>query len=96
MQKTLLIWIAVMSIWAFVTMGFDKHQAGKKAARVPETSLWLLAFIGGGLGAYFGMQVFRHKTRHTSFRVGFLILALIYTFLILYLLGVEIPRMTTI
>lgn len=96
MQKTLLIWIAIMSVWAFLAMGFDKGQAQKKGARVPERNLWLLAMIGGGIGAYFGLQVFRHKTRKTSFRVGFLMLALAYSVLILYLLGVAIPGVSTV
>jgi len=72
-------------------MGFDKSQAKKKASRIPEKNLWLLALIGGGIGAYFGMQVFRHKTRHTSFRIGFLLLALIDGVAIFYLLGFRVP-----
>lgn len=95
MQKPILIWIIIMSCWAFLAMGFDKRQAKKHASRVPEKNLWLLAVIGGGLGAYIGMQVFRHKTRKTSFRVGFLMLALAYVFFILYLFGLVVPDITT-
>lgn len=91
MQTTVFIWIGIMSIWAFAAMGYDKSQAKKKAARVPEKNIWLLAILGGGIGAYFGMQTFRHKTRHTSFRVGLLVLALVYGIVILYLLGVPLP-----
>lgn len=91
MQTVGLIYIGVMSVWAFFTMGYDKQQAKKKASRIPEKNLWTIAILGGGIGAYFGMQTFRHKTRHTSFRIGFLILALIYAVLILYLLGITIP-----
>ena len=61
-----------MSVWAFITMGYDKRQAKRKGQRIPEKNLWTLALLGGGIGAYFGMQTFRHKTRHTSFRIGFL------------------------
>lgn len=96
MQTVGLIWIAVMSVWAFFAMGYDKRQAKNKASRIPEKNLWLLAIIGGGMGAYFGMQTFRHKTRHTSFRVGFLMLALAYGVIVLYLLGVTVPRVFTI
>ncbi|CAM3156562.1 DUF1294 domain-containing protein [Filibacter tadaridae] len=91
MQTVILYWVLLMSIWAFAAMGIDKRQAKRKGQRIPEKNLWLLALIGGGIGAYFGMQTFRHKTRHTSFRVGFLILALLYVFGILYLLGARIP-----
>jgi len=91
MQIEVLIYIGVMSVLAFILMGYDKQQAKKKAYRVSEKNLWTIAILGGGIGAYFGMQTFRHKTRHTSFRIGFLILALIYAVLILYILGVAIP-----
>ena len=91
MQIVVLSWIGVMSLWAFAAMGYDKRQAKRKGQRIPEKNLWALALLGGGIGAYFGMQTFRHKTRHTSFRIGFLVLALAYGVLILYLLGVTIP-----
>ena len=90
MQTVALIWIAIMSVWAFVAMGYDKRQSKRKGQRVPEKNLWFLATLGGGIGAYFGMQLFRHKTRHTSFRIGFLMLAIIYGVLILYFFGVTL------
>lgn len=90
-MQALPIWIGMMSLWAFLAMWFDKRQAKKKAARIPERNLWLLAIIGGGIGAYLGMQIFRHKTRHTEFRVGFLLLALLYGALLLFLFGVTLP-----
>ena len=96
MQTTILIWIVVMSVWAFLAMGFDKRQAKKKGARIPEKNLWALAIFGGGIGAYMGMQVFRHKTRKTSFRVGFLMLTLAYGIVILYLLGIAVPSISAV
>ncbi len=96
MQTTILGWIAIMSVWAFITMGYDKRQAKRKGQRIPEKNLWTLALLGGGIGAYFGMQIFRHKTRHTSFRIGFLLLAIAYGIGILYLLGVTLPGMVQV
>lgn len=96
MQGIGLIWIVLLSLWAFAAMGFDKRQARRKSKRIPEKNLWLLAIIGGGIGAYLGMLMFRHKTRHTNFRVGFLMLAIVYGALILYLLGVNVPGLTAI
>lgn len=94
MQSVLISWIVFISIWAFAVMGYDKRQAKRKGQRVPEKTLWLLALVGGGIGAYVGMQMFRHKTRHTSFRIGFLLLAIAYGIGILYLLGVKLPGIT--
>lgn len=96
MESVLVSWVMFMSFWAFAAMGYDKMQAKKKGKRVPERNLWLLAFLGGGIGAYIGMQMFRHKTRHTAFRVGFFILAIAYGIGVLYLLGVNLPGLTEI
>lgn len=81
------LWIivVVMSAIAFFTMRYDKNQARKGGQRVSENTLWLLALLGGGPGAYAGMQAFRHKTKHTQFRIGFLVLALLDLFLLVYL-----------
>lgn len=79
------IFIVIMSVFAFLTMRHDKNQARKGGRRTPESTLWLLALFGGGPGAYAGMQAFRHKTKHTSFRIGFLVLALLQLFVLVYL-----------
>ena len=64
--------LAAMNLIAFFTMGWDKRQARRPGARrVPEKRLFLLALLGGGLGATAGMFVFHHKTRHWTFRLGF-------------------------
>lgn len=91
MAQTASMYIAVLSIWAFIAMGFDKKQAQKRNRRVPEKNLWLLALLGGGIGAYAGMQFFRHKTRKTTFRIGFLLLAAADIVILLSLAGGELP-----
>lgn len=94
MAYTLLIYMAILSVWAFAAMGYDKKQAQKKRPRIKERSLWLLAWLGGGVGAYLGMQIFHHKTRKTNFRIGFLLLALLDIVLLLRYFGFELPTST--
>ena len=60
---------------AFVVFGWDKFKAKYRekhpaARRVPERTLFLLALLGGSLGALLGMRVWRHKTLHRGFRIG--------------------------
>ena len=43
---------------------------GSKGRRIPEATLLLLAAIGGSIGAWCGMMVFRHKTKHWKFKLG--------------------------
>lgn len=70
-------YIATLSLLAFFMMGMDKKQAQRRGQRISEKNLWSVAIFGGGIGAYAGMMAFRHKTKHTNFRVGFLMLAVI-------------------
>ena len=51
-------------------MGIDKHKARKRAFRIPEATLFLIAIIGGSIGSLAGMYAFRHKTRHWYFVYG--------------------------
>lgn len=77
-------YFAVLSLLAFVMMRIDKTQAQRRGQRIPEKNLWSAAIFGGGIGAYAGMMAFRHKTKHTNFRVGFLLLAAIDVVLLIW------------
>ena len=52
-------------------------MAKRNAPRVSELALLLLALAGGSVGAWIGMQVWRHKTKHAKFRFGVPILLLL-------------------
>ena len=68
------IYLTVMNVLGFVIFGYDKRCAVRRRWRVSEKSI----------GAYIGMQVFRHKTRHWKFRAGIPVMILIqYGFIIL-------------
>ena len=67
----------LMSIILFLVMGRDKALSKTRRRRVPEATLFLLALLGGALGGVLGMQIFRHKTQHMSFVIGFPLLALL-------------------
>ena len=58
-----------MNLVTFILYGADKAKAKKGKWRIPEKTLLLFAACFGGLGAFLGMKVFRHKTKHTSFRI---------------------------
>ena len=68
--KVLLVYLVFMNIVAFAAMGIDKYKAKHKKWRIQEKTLFLLAIIGGSLGALYGMHLFRHKTKHKSFMFG--------------------------
>lgn len=60
----------IMNILAFCLMGIDKHRARTRQWRIPERVLFGAALLGGSAGAWAGMYLFHHKTRHWYFVVG--------------------------
>ena len=71
----LLCWLLVINLVTFLVFGLDKWKAKRTQAhprtrRVPERTLFLLAALGGSVGALAGMRVWHHKTLHRSFRYG--------------------------
>ena len=62
-------YLAVINAITFAVYGADKRRARKDRWRVPERTLFLLAVLGGSLGALLGMHVFHHKTKHWYFRL---------------------------
>ena len=60
-------YLIAVNILAFALMGIDKYKAQHHLWRIPEKTLFLSAIIGGSAGAIFGMNLFRHKTKHWYF-----------------------------
>ena len=86
MNGILFLYIVCLNLVTFVIMFADKRRAIKHQWRIPEKTILLLSLIGGSLGSLCGMFVFRHKTKHLSFRILlpiFLILNLIVLFLLI-------------
>lgn len=70
MSELLIVYVAAVNAVAFVVYGVDKYKAQKAKWRIRESTLLLLAAIGGSAGAWLGMKIWRHKTRHAKFRYG--------------------------
>jgi len=82
-MKLLTLYLILINALAFLLMLIDKHHAQKKLWRIPQSVLFVAAFIGGSVGTFLGMKLFRHKTRHLSFAVGVPIMIVIHA-VILY------------
>lgn len=72
----------MINVVAFCFYGIDKWKSKRNKWRIPEATLISLAAAGGALGAWVGMQTFRHKTKHIKFKI------LVPAFLILWLAGI--------
>ena len=82
----LAIYALVVNLIAFCMMGIDKRKARRKAFRIPESTLFVMALIGGSIGSIAGMYLFRHKTQHWYFVFGMPAILLAQLAVILYLL----------
>jgi uncharacterized membrane protein YsdA (DUF1294 family) len=60
--------IVVLNVFAFAFFWADKRAAELGEWRISESTLLLLALIGGSAGAIAGQQYWRHKTRKEPFR----------------------------
>ena len=69
LTKIFTIYVCVCSLVAFVLYGADKRKAQKEKWRISEKCLLGFSFLGGAIGGYVAMHLFRHKTKHWYFHV---------------------------
>ena len=81
-----LIYLAVINVVTFFMYGIDKWKAKNSKWRIRETALLGLAVLGGSIGAWLGMKVWRHKTQHKKFKYG-LPLILLAQIVLMYLIS---------
>ena len=84
-MKSILLLLIAVNLVSFALYGLDKVKAKRGLWRIRESTLLLVAALGGSLGALMGMELFRHKTKHWKFKI------LIPLFLLLHMaLGVYV------
>lgn len=81
----IILYAVAVNVVSFIVMGVDKRKAIKRAWRIPESTLFVLAIIGGSLGSIIGMHLFHHKTRHWYFLYGMPVILALQVILILTL-----------
>ena len=60
---------AIISLITFILYGVDKRRSKRDKWRIPERVLIGFSLLGGGVGGWLGMKLFRHKTRHWYFHL---------------------------
>ncbi|HEY6892154.1 MAG TPA: DUF1294 domain-containing protein [Solirubrobacter sp.] len=68
--SAIVAYVLGLGLTTFLTYGYDKLQAVRGGRRIPERALLALTLIGGALGGWAGMLIWRHKTRHASFWIA--------------------------
>ena len=85
LHSYLTYYLLAINAVAFIMYGIDKYKAQKDKWRISETTLFLLAILGGSIGAWMGMKVWHHKTMHKKFKYGIPAILLIQIALMVYL-----------
>ena len=85
LHSYLAYYLLAINAVAFIVYGIDKYKAKKAKWRIPETTLLLLAAIGGGIGAWAGKRPWQHKTLHKKFKYGIHIIIVFQVALAVYL-----------
>ena len=70
MLAMLVYYLITINVLTFIVYGVDKWKAHRGRWRVPEATLLGLTALGGSVGAWLAMQLFRHKTQKKKFRYG--------------------------
>ena len=78
------LYLVVINVVTFVVYGIDKRRAIKGKWRISEKALIMLAVCGGSIGAWIGMQVFRHKTKHLLFVIGVPLIFFVEIVIVIY------------
>ncbi len=69
-MNILISYFLLTNLIGFVMCAMDKRYAVKKKWRIPEKKLFIIGILGGALGVYISMIIFRHKTKHWYFVLG--------------------------
>ena len=63
----------------------NKHKAKVHTWRIPEKTLFTVSILGGSVGTWAGMYIFRHKTKHWYFVIGMPLILIIQILIGVYL-----------
>lgn len=92
MELTIMIYLVGVNALGLALMGIDKARAVRHAWRISEKALFLVAIAGGSVGAWAGMYLFHHKTRHWYFVIGMPAILALQVMIGVFFLGKVLPR----
>ena len=94
-QIIIISYLVVINLIAFILYGIDKKRAIRNEHRIRESVLLWIARLGGAIGSWLGIKIFRHKTKHTKFRIVVPLWIVIWVVVIVFLI-IKQPSMVNI
>lgn len=83
-EKYILIYLIVINLITFIVFAIDKICAIKKKWRYKEVSLLGMCFVGGAIGGFLAMHLFRHKTKKKLFVIGVPLIIVIHLVIVMW------------
>ena len=88
---TIITFFVLINLLAIVLMKKDKQYAETPdARRIRESTLMMVALVGGSFGEYYAMYKYKHKTLHKKFLYGVPLTMLVHSATLFYFLIVGI------
>ena len=84
-MNIILGYLLAVNITSILLYGIDKYKAKKGRWRISEATLLLIAVIGGSIGAWTGMRLWHHKTKHKKFKYGIPLIIIMQVAIAVYL-----------
>lgn len=83
--RNIAIYLIIINLVGFLSMLIDKKKAERGSWRIKESTLLIIAVLGGSIGSIAGMYTFRHKTQKPRFYVGLPIILITQILIIIYI-----------
>lgn len=77
-------YVIITNVIGFAMMGVDKDRSRRNKWRISETSLFVMALLGGSVGTLTGMYFFHHKTAHPAFFIGMPLILILQLALVIW------------
>ena len=83
-KKYILMYFVIINLITFIVFALDKICAIKKKWRYKEISLLGMCLVGGAIGGFLAMHLFRHKTKKKLFVIGVQLIIRIHLVIIMW------------
>lgn len=84
--KIFIIYSVSIKFFTFLAFAIDKRKSRRNEWRISESTLLFLSLIGGALGAFIAMKLYRHKTQKSKFTIGIPVLLILNLFVDVFLI----------
>lgn len=83
----LILYLLVINFLNFLAFFYDKYKAKREDWRLPNGLLLGLSFVGGSIGGYLAMKLFRHKTKKSYYRIGLPLMVFMHILVLVYFMN---------